>query len=365
MVFEVCEEDMAHVCLTVATDDERLLQVPVGGDAVIEDVMAVLEVETGVEVIRQRLVFEGKELQRSATVAQSGLKDGDVVMMISAAPPGQQQQQQQQGQGQGQGQQRQMLKEAVKIDPQTGAAINPTAFMDAFKSSPSDLAGIQQMDPEFANIIRSGDVNALQAHLKNVHIRRNQAQEQARREMELHSADPFDINAQMEIEKRIMQNQVDENLQTALEQTPESFTTVSMLYIDVEVNGFPLKGFVDSGAQRTIMSDSCAKTCNLTRLMDVRYKGTAHGIGTSTILGRVHSAPLQIGGHFFPCTFDIMENQSVDLLLGLDMLKRFQCCIDLEKNELRLGSGTGVIKVNFLSESESHSIQYAAQKPQT
>lgn len=48
-------------------------------------------------------------------------------------------------------------------------------------------------------------------------------------------------------------------------------------------------------------------------------------------------------------SFDVLEDQAMDVLLGLDMLKRHQCLIDLRENCLHLGDHT---KTRFLHENE-------------
>lgn len=85
-------------------------------------------------------------------------------------------------------------------------------------------------------------------------------------------------------------------------------------------------------------------------LLDTRFHGTAVGVGSSKILGRIHVAEMQIGGTVLPCSFTVLEDNKVDLLFGLDNLKRHQCVIDLVQNKLHIKNGE--ISVSFLGEGD-------------
>jgi hypothetical protein len=85
-----------------------------------------------------------------------------------------------------------------------------------------------------------------------IQARLAQATAVEQRNIRLLNADPFDVEAQRQIEEAIREHRVMENMAHAVEYSPESFGIVSMLYVSVEVNGTPIKAFVDSGAQSTI-----------------------------------------------------------------------------------------------------------------
>ncbi|ERE81104.1 regulatory solute carrier protein family 1 member 1 [Cricetulus griseus] len=238
---------------------------------------------------------------------------------------------------------------------------NPALLRDMLLANPHELSLLKERNPPLAEALLSGDLERFSRVLVE------QQQDRARREQErirLFSADPFDLEAQAKIEEDIRQQNIEENMTIAMEEAPESFGQVAMLYINCRVNGHPVKAFVDSGAQMTIMSQACAERCNIMRLVDRRWAGIAKGVGTQKIIGRVHLAQVQIEGDFLACSFSILEEQPMDMLLGLDMLKRHQdasfdavlcfllpkCSIDLKKNVLVIGT-TGS-QTPFLPEGE-------------
>lgn len=93
---------------------------------------------------------------------------------------------------------------------------------------------------------------------------------------------------------------------------------------------------------------SCAQRCGLSELIDRRFTGIAKGVGTGRIEGRVHLVQLQLGGQFLPCSMTIIDGDGPDMLLGLDMLKRHQCCIDLRDGVLSVNGE----QISFLPEAE-------------
>merc|ERR1719382_1713685 len=224
---------------------------------------------------------------------------------------------------------------------------DPATIREMLRANPDQMAMLKQNNPKLSEALESGDLEAFAKVLKEQQDARKEREQMRIRMM---NADPFDMEAQRLIQQEIEQKNIDHNMELAMEASPESFGTVIMLYINCKVNGHDVKAFVDSGAQATIMSQAAAERCGIMRLVDTRWAGIAKGVGTQKILGRVHMAQIQIEQEYLTSSFSILEAQPMDMLLGLDMLKKHQCTIDLRKNCLMIGT-TGT-ETKFLSENE-------------
>merc|ERR1719300_1233797 len=231
--------------------------------------------------------------------------------------------------------------------PQVRNEDDPAWIREMLSANPDQLAQLKQNNPPLAEAYASGSLEEFAKVLKK--------QQDARKERDalrirMMNADPFDLEAQRMIAQEIEQKNIDQNMELAMEASPESFGSVIMLYINCVVNGHKIKAFVDSGAKATIMSQKAAERCNIMRLVDRRWAGVAKGVGTQKIIGRVHMAQIQIEKDYLTSSFSILEDQPMDMLLGLDMLKKHQCTLDLKKNVLIIGT-TGT-ETPFLSEGD-------------
>uniref|UniRef100_A0A131YHZ5 DNA damage-inducible protein 1 n=1 Tax=Rhipicephalus appendiculatus TaxID=34631 RepID=A0A131YHZ5_RHIAP len=251
----------------------------------------------------------------------------------------------------------------MSLGPRGAEEEEPAFIRDMILKSPDQLALLKHNNPQLADALLSGDLDLFTRVLRE---QQKEKSDRDRQRIRMMNADPFDPETQRLIAEEIRQQNIDSNMEAAMEYHPESFGQVVMLYINCRVNGHPVKAFIDSGAQTTIMSQACAERCAIMRLVDPRWAGVAKGVGTQRIIGRIHLVQIEIEGVFLTSSFSVLEEQPMDMLLGLDMLKRHQwphihheldaegqgymCLIDLKRNVLVMGT-TGT-ETPFLGEGE-------------
>lgn len=299
----------------------------------IENLKVLIEVQSSIPVSQQILKFNGKILLDNSTLITYNIANNDMIQMIQLPP------------------------------------FNPSKPLDGLDIMNIEAEELQQImknyHPLWQFVQNKADLLAAVVHPDGSVMDKYLAQIQKRipkfyenphppltfQQIEMRRRifnNPNDLEAKKFLEEEERKKQVQENLLNAIEYTPEAFGNVVMLYIDCEVNDVPLKAFIDSGAQKSVMSKKCAIECGLINLLDTNFKGIAKGVGSANILGKIHLAQLKIGKSFFNLSVIVIDQNDMDFLLGLDFLKAHQCSIDLKDNVLRIGQELA----KFLSEGE-------------
>ncbi|CAH1728700.1 unnamed protein product [Chironomus riparius] len=338
--------------INVTTIGDLTFSLEVSEDLELENFKAFCEIESGVTTSEMIILFNNVPLNDDKkNLRDYGIKDGDLVSLqqVSSRFPASIVPTALEG----------LDFSAIQV-PQTsspstpnrnnrfpGFNDDPAMIRDMVLANPDQLALLQQNNPALAEAVLSGSLDQFASVLRRQYVEKQQKDQQ---KMKLLSSNPFDSEAQRLIEEEIRQKNVEHNMETAIEYNPEIFGTVIMLYINCKVNGHHVKAFIDSGAQATIMSSAAAERCNIMRLVDTRWAGIAKGVGIQRIIGRIHMVQIQIENDFLTSSFSVLNDQPMDMLLGLDMLKRHQCSIDLKNNFLLIGT-TGT-KTPFLTEAE-------------
>ncbi|KAJ1741980.1 DNA damage-inducible protein 1 [Coemansia sp. RSA 989] len=290
-----------------------LFAVEVDESMSLRDLSALIELDCGVAVKNQRLVRNAQEVAGpDRSLGELGFGAKETLYVYDRSRPGDD-------------------LVAAKLVEQV------ESHRQQVLGNPRLMRELEQTHPEIAEAARN-DPHAFRRHLTELQRQQIGAAKRQRAELERLQANPFDVEAQQRIEEMIRQENIMRNMEAALEHNPESFASVSMLYISVVVNQTPVKALVDSGAQASVMSRQCAEQCGIMRLVDSRFAGEARGVGRAKILGRVHNAQLRLGSQVLMCSFSVMEGAHIGLLFGLDMLKRHQMCIDLKRNVLAVGA---------------------------
>lgn len=210
------------------------------------------------------------------------------------------------------------------------------------------MLGIKLRDKGLYEAIVQGNVESIRNYVKqDMEQRKAEFERQQRLYIEA-ATNPLTEEAQKFIAESIRNNQIRANYEMSRAYLPESVRNVCMLYIPIELHKTKLKAFIDSGAQSSLISKRCAEKCNILHFMDTNFSSIAIGLGIQKTLGRVHWIDIKVGTKKDFTSLTVIENSTIDFILGLDLLKYFKCCINLKENVLMVGEE----KIPFLDEKE-------------
>jgi DNA damage-inducible protein 1 len=188
--------------LTFVTDIGQTFVVEIDPGMELENVMALLEAESSIPINEQSISYEGKELSNpKATMQELGVQGNNAMLLLRR-----------------------------KVASVGGRTIEQDSEMMRLQilGDPQLMRELQATQPEMAEAVRSNPQRFAELLLQT-RERQHEAQLEQQREIQRLNADPYDVEAQRKIEEAIRLQAVMENMEHAMEYSPEAFGRVTML----------------------------------------------------------------------------------------------------------------------------------------
>ncbi len=111
------------------------------------------------------------------------------------------------------------------------------------------------------------------------------------------------------------------------------------LHLSVEVNSYLVEGLVDTRASMSVMAAAVVRELGLMHLVSgfETYKMASRAI--TQALGRIDEVPIKVGGVQCTMTFMVVDTDSYDVLLGLDLLIKIKTIVDVEQGLIQVRRG--------------------------
>ena len=223
-----------------------------------------IQLESGLSPAEQLITFNGTPVQLRGIISQSGIQNNaNLIVRQTAARPVQSN-----------------VRNTIPKDA------TPEVLIEFSRTHPHLIDEISEQDPAFGAAIKAADISKLRSLMMMRHLKNHeQGFKRQQEQMEI-ERDPDNPGHQRKMMEAIRMQNVQQNMELAIDELPEAFGRIHMLYVNITINDYHIKAFVDSGAQSTIMSEACAERVGIMRLLDTRYAGEARGVGTAKILGK-------------------------------------------------------------------------------
>ncbi|NIG60566.1 protein DDI1-like [Pontoporia blainvillei] len=216
---------------------------PVSPDFELHSFRVLCELESGIPAEEIQIVYMERLLADGhCSLGSYGLKDGDMVVLLqkenvrprplgqtsslpqsdftaTAVPATSSSRQHHQHQRAQSAQQSRGLDSGKKMTSAQGLD-SPALIRSMLLSNPHDLSLLEECNPALAKALLSRNLETFSQVLMK------QQRERSLREQErlsFYSAGPFDLEAQAKIEEEIQQQNIEENMNIAMEEVPESF----------------------------------------------------------------------------------------------------------------------------------------------